>query len=684
MLKLKKLHFSNIGRFVEEQVIDFEPLGNLIQVDGENRNTGGSSGSGKSTIFNALDYLLGLNDLPLTVLQSRLTKDPITVMGEFDFNGLPLIISRSKKGLSVSLNGEITEGSSKITEEKLDQIIGIPRDLFRKMLHKRQKEGGFFLDFTPKQMYEFLTDCLELSSVRNNVEKIDKNIQEYTELSINKNALKDRNLSAIKATQEAILALGLSPIKDVHQSTILELKQKYDIAIENFKKTQEGHENETKELEKERPQISTPIFCRKNQESLEIQRKELNDRINGIILAERDRQSKITATISEKSNEQTKLRYSISEGETAKVNAKEIAQQIKKIRDAICPTCDQSWVNESAKTKESELLGKLSTYKEKISNTVLDIEKFKILEIELNELKKQFNPIVDLGLADIQKQQKEILLLIEEEKKKNDDFYFRHNQANQAILKEFADKQSFLKQKQFTEIGQVRGQMDIGCRVFESATQKLKAYEDARSRYESSLSQLKQQEQTSQTEFDRAIKEHEEIKIKLDVAQELKKAIKLFLSCSFDDALDAIGDAATRIIRCIPNMSHATIQFEGQKETKDGKIKEEVNAVISSDGEVGIPIKSLSGGERSAVDLAVDLAVIDFMESKTGVGADLVILDEPFTGLDSTSVEMVLEVLKNSNINKKIIIVDHNPIIKEHLENRIVVTREGQTSNVTQ
>jgi DNA repair ATPase RecN len=54
---------------------------------GQNNNTGGSSGAGKSTVFNALDFLLGLNDLPVTVLQSRLTKSGISVIGEFDFDG---------------------------------------------------------------------------------------------------------------------------------------------------------------------------------------------------------------------------------------------------------------------------------------------------------------------------------------------------------------------------------------------------------------------------------------------------------------------------------------------------------------------------------------------------------------------------------------------------------------------
>ena len=101
-------------------------------------------------------------------------------------------------------------------------------------------------------------------------------------------------------------------------------------------------------------------------------------------------------------------------------------------------------------------------------------------------------------------------------------------------------------------------------------------------------------------------------------------------------------------------------------------------------GDENIPLKSFCGGEGSSIDLAIDLAVIAFIEEKTGKGTNIFILDEPFTGLDTVCIEEALLVLKNSDINKKIIVVDHNPIIKESLTDRIVVVREGLTSKIVQ
>ena len=49
MITLKSLRIKNIGRFVTEQLLTFDGMGNLVQADGENKNTGGSSGSGWET-----------------------------------------------------------------------------------------------------------------------------------------------------------------------------------------------------------------------------------------------------------------------------------------------------------------------------------------------------------------------------------------------------------------------------------------------------------------------------------------------------------------------------------------------------------------------------------------------------------------------------------------------------------
>ena len=162
----------------------------------------------------------------------------------------------------------------------------------------------------------------------------------------------------------------------------------------------------------------------------------------------------------------------------------------------------------------------------------------------------------------------------------------------------------------------------------------------------------------------------------IDIASEAKRLIKTYTLKIFQDTLETISNTATQIIGNIHNMSDSSIYFEGCKETKSGSIKDEVNAIISKSGENDIPIKTLSGGQRAVIDLAVDLAVIDTIENKVGKGANFFIIDEPFGGLDSNGKEQFLEILTQIDSNKQIIIVTHDPIIKDMIADHLTIKED--------
>ncbi|HXN74970.1 MAG TPA: ABC transporter ATP-binding protein, partial [Candidatus Acidoferrum sp.] len=81
---------------------------------------------------------------------------------------------------------------------------------------------------------------------------------------------------------------------------------------------------------------------------------------------------------------------------------------------------------------------------------------------------------------------------------------------------------------------------------------------------------------------------------------------------------------------------------------------------------------------------AVDLSAIELIENKANKGINIFILDEPFNGLDTVCIEMALEVLKNASAHKKLVIVDHNPEVKQMVESKLLVIRDGTTSRVVQ
>lgn len=685
MLKLKELRFQNVGRFVEMQTIHFSHLGNLVQVDGQNLKTKGSSGSGKTTIFNALDYLFGINDLPTTVLQSRITEKGISVSANFDWDDKNIWVSRSKaRGLVIELPGDvIISGSNKLAEEKLDEIMAIPRKLFRKMLHKRQKEGGFFLNFTPKETYDFLTDCLNLAKLRTDQEKIEAKLKEMLEKQNTCHNQLNSAESALEATKEAIISFGVPPEKDFDISVVPTLKERSENATAEFQAMKASHDSEIKLLDSQRPNLQKSLYDRTRINNLEYELTLLRTEERRIQSLEEGRQAIVRKNLSDSRQKQSALEYKIVDGKKAENEAPMIALEIKKIRENLCPTCDQGWNNEASQLKESKLLIKLRALKEAIESGRKCQQDLVTLRLDMTALEQEVKPKVLPELEEIPVKASNVVSLLGDERRKEEDFGNAQHHLNRVTMDEFSKKASAIRARHSTELEHVANQAVGHKRALDIIVQKIRSYEEAKRRFDLSYDSLKKKEAEHSVKVEELNKQSNAISNEISMAEEAKKAIRAYASRSFDEALETISDTATRLIRSIPNMANATIQLESTKETKDGKVKEEVNAVISIDGELGIPIKSLSGGERSSIDLSVDLAVIDLIELKTGKGINIFVLDEPFTGLDTVSIEMALEVMKNSNLNKILLIVDHNDTVKEMVENRIVVVREGATSVIS-
>lgn len=683
MLKLRQLQFKGIGRFVEEQTINFESLSSFVQVDGQNNNTGGSSGAGKSTIFQALEYLFGINKTPSTVLKTRGSEEPIYVQGTFECDGKPLVITRGKK-LSIQWGDELTTGSSLLTEAKLDEIISIPRELFRPMLHKRQKEGGFFLNMGPADINDFLMSCLGLSHFNAKLEKLDSAVKTLSEKCDSLSSNFEASSASLKATEEAKLSLGEPPVKDVDQKTILELKAKAERSSAELQTTKSCHRLEVETLELSRPQVSHVPFDTSLREGYEKSLKETREAKAHVQLSERNRQVQLGEMIASRKADLSNLSGLVRAAETAKAEAVKLAQEVKKIRESLCPTCEQGWVADRAKDTEAAHLDRLRTLKGVMATGASATEQLPAAQADIDRWTADKAPRVPELQLTLQSKEQELETLISASKSEEADHRLSQNLLGKGALDEFASKQKAQRESHALALSQLSGQADLDRRAFDVAVGKLKAYDEARTRHEASATSLHQLSAYHRATAALAHSDLGKARAELAVTEELKRACKVYLSCSFDEALETISENATKLIRRVPNTANATIQIEAQKETQGGKVKEQVNAVIHMDGDENIDIRSLCGGERTAVDFAIDLSVIDLIESVANKGIDLFILDEPFNGLDTVCIEMALEVLKNSNTSKRLIIVDHNPEVKEMVESKLLVVRDGATSKVLQ
>jgi DNA repair exonuclease SbcCD ATPase subunit len=677
VLKLKKYSFSGVGRFVDKQTIDLESKSHLIQIDGHNTNTGGSSGAGKSTTVEVLAFLLGISEIPATQLQSRITDDPMWVQGEFEGG---IIITRSKKeGLTIQTPDETVSGNSKLAEEKLDEIIGVNRDLLKTMCYKRQKQGGFFLNLTPKQSYDFLMQCLDLREFQNKIFKLD---------DLLKNKYKPKKIeleSSVKTLNDGIdqlrslLFQKTPPQKEEQDDSLLKT------SIQDLKMRLEALQEERDQLIDEigsKPELVLVSF-EKDQELSNI-----NNQISELKIIISNNVNNKNTEIQQASSAIFKIREHIKELNQLKNKAVELDSSVQKLCNELkhleagdCPTCLRVWETEENAQKMQQIANQIESNKKIIEEYLKEVQKiphYKMMEKKAEELlqnriDRAINVLEEKDLIELQEKQR--VLMNEKENIKstaNQECLKRVNEWNYKILN--------INKKYNEESSGLETQISHLAHEIEKIQLKKNNYTQALEIYEKDCKNIKDKISLNSDELQKQLFELKTLEKNTLLSEESIRLIKNFTLQKFQDTLNYVGHRATEIINLIPNMANAVIFFENSKETKSGSIKNEVNAVINLEGDSAVSIKTLSGGERTSADFAIDLAVGEMIENMTQKGVNFFIIDEGFDGLDSVSKIECLEILKNLNTNKKILMVDHSSEVKEMIYDTIIVKRIGEKS----
>lgn len=680
MLKLKNYSFSGIGRFVQKQHIDLETRDNLIQIDGENTNTGGSSGAGKSTTVEALAYLLGISEIPSTQLQSRITKSGVWVQGEFEGD---ITITRSKKdGLTIETPEGTVSGNSKLAEEKLDEITGLNRKLLKTMCYKRQKQGGFFLNLTPKDSHDFLVECLDLGLLKKKTDDLSEKL---------KDKYKPRKIQL--ESEIGILSGNLEQFKTIlsektePQAPVLENTDEMNLKISALEQQLHGENVKYKEMltniGPKPTEPALPTFEKETQlqaaksVELELKQKIAENRNN--------KQAEIDRTTSAINQLESKIKTIESNKSKIYIIKENYLPDLEKemvhIKEGNCPTCLRSW--EVSQEKLAKVEGKIAGYKKELEELSADLNKQPEYETMLekardilgNKKAQEINVEEEKQLSslqeDIRKLQNEKDNIVSVVKQQYLEVFNKWNEQFQFIESEY-------KKKENDTMTQIRG---LKSDIEKVALQK-KAYEDSIATYKRDVESITKKLHESQESLIKKSQERDETDKNIILSEEGIRLIKNFTLQKFQDTLDYIGQRATEIINQIPNMANAVIFFENAKENKNGNIKNEVNAVINLEGDSEVPIKTLSGGERTSADFAIDLAVGEMIESMTKKGVNFLIIDEGFDGLDSVSKIQCLEILKTLNTEKKILMVDHSSEVKEMVCDIIKVKRINEESFV--
>lgn len=188
-----ELEIEGFRSFTERTLIQFPKVTRgAVLINGKYKDGSTSSGSGKSTILQAIAFVLDFCDIPTTELKSWYASKKIYVRFRLSDGTNVYDIIKDPK-LSLIINGEEYKGTATGAKEKLQEILKAPPELVKTLTYRPQRQRGMFLSNTDSQNKEFLVQVLGLEPVE---KALDDFINEFSTLQQKVNSLDSSITSA--------------------------------------------------------------------------------------------------------------------------------------------------------------------------------------------------------------------------------------------------------------------------------------------------------------------------------------------------------------------------------------------------------------------------------------------------------------------------------------------------------
>lgn len=677
-IHLRKLTLKAFRSFKDTCTVEFPEKG-LVLIRGKNHDTGGSSGSGKSSINLAIAYALGYSPFPATALQSWLTEEPMSVKLELTAKDDEIVIARGEK-LSVTINGKKVAGSASLVENKLREALGLSADLLSALTYRAQQERGLFLSKTDSEKKSFLTAVLGLERFEQAVEQAGENIKKLEKdghATLSQIEPAKLTVDRYRADLQSLTHVDVEPLKTA------------------AKEAEAEHVDAKKRLDNVKEYLQTVIFDRDRElaaipvvafepDMSEVKRvsdllANVNERIDKLKAADKERDVARLAQLREIGQRVTNLRKRQLESLQIHSQIQSRTKEITKLQQSICPTCERQWDeaqdriaalakqnSEDAKTmQEHELALDLLLPLEKEADALSTFEPDPMIE-KLGTVKSKLT--TDLATAQVavagQRQAAE----------------FKRQQQVLAVTQRF---ESFVKEAQLAVQTQQEEELAARNDLFQAQT-SLKAATDSNAREAQRLQQVQQRLGEAEVYLADVEQKASTFKVQIQAEQDFIKLVgrEGFLGRIFDEVLDEISTETNEILSGLPNAQHVTVRFASETATQKGTIKKSIVPMVSFNG-IEAPLKSgCSGGMLTSVELAVDLAVSSVVSRRAGIVPGWLVLDEAFEGLDIVSKESGMTILSQYAQDRLVLVVDHATEFKEMFTQFVDVELRNGVSSI--
>ena len=630
--KITKLEIENFRSIQDKVTLNLKS--GLFSIEGINyTETNSTNGCGKSTLISALFWAFTGSSLTNEVLADEVVnlktnkncRVSVYVETEKDEIRITRVRKDVDKGnnLFLEINGQdLSCHKVADTQDRINKLIKIPFDLLKNTIIMTSNMSSAFSSLTPQQRINTLERIRDYSIWERVRDEANRDIKLYnTEIS--------NNNSEINTIEGSISVYNkmVNSTNEKRNSLIFSFdKNKIESDISLLKKVSQDIENKILLKQTEIDNFDKSVF---DDSDIKNQMLKLVEDSNQLKLQIKDIKNKAEWEVKE-------LQYSISSID------RDISVINKWFTDDTCPTCgrklDRTQIEIDSKTAE------LTDLKNKKSDLESQVE-LKSKNLANNVAEMEINRVIENN----RKSYSELQLRLEHEqqleREKNQNYTSLNNQLSE------------LKQKLNTNNSEI-------------------------DRLNSSLNNYDSQLVGFDTDIDSYSKEIERLndnKIDLEKTNKELEA-KKSLSDFYYKLLGAKGELRpyllSKDIAYLNNKMQCYInRFFKNTEVTLLLNNAAIDIKIQADG-VTKSISSLSGGEKKRVDISIQLALYDLIQTVSQSKFNLLCLDEIESQLDPIGCEQLIEIIEDKSENIETVWwITNAPQVKENIPRKILVKK---------
>lgn len=706
-MEISKLHLTNFLSY-EQASLNLKDRG-LVLIEGQNLDSGGSNGSGKSALFEAVLFALFGKTTRYGAQNTKVSRNGAggtCVCLELFTSGNNVLVYRHRdhtkfgNKLLVYVNEkDLTKGSDSETQKVLESIIGMDYEVFQSVVLFAQGASGFasMTDAGQKYVLEQILGTQRFTDAHDRAKDKKKQLE-----------------TAFQSVKASLFELNRS--QESRKKRLLDLREKeQNFGKEKAAELQKLAQEQTT-LQEQKPQPNTELLAKIQSLQVDLSSAsntksrqlaiQTQSRIRDVELEKRGKETtanSISATLagfaveeparpeypsSHYSDDLSRVQIQVA---TLQADLRRDAQELRDLEEQIggvdtlkdCPTCGQPVSTNSRKrmmgeagTKRGALLIKVGE-KEKtlkgLQSTKEIVEGLfygaQVHEAwETGELKR-------LQLKTVQSDLESIALVLVKLKE-------MLTEVSSVITDLEAKDKELNKLRQENE--QFQSKLSLWEMESKNLTKKIQEAENKQSPYLALLAKEDLEYESSAVEYARKFSLYTELDLQIKVLEfwSVGFSPRGVRSLLLDECTPLLNDRASEYLNYLTD-DGATVEFSTISTLASGEQKDKFSVEVSYVNGAA-EYRGTSGGERRRVDIASIFALGDLAASRASSNVDLRLLDEVFESLDSRGCEKVIGLLKEKILprSRTVLVMSHNEDLKAFFDQRITVIKQGGISRI--